>query len=248
MADIDEIMSSCGLESLHPGGIDTTDQMARMCRIGEDRKVLDIGAGKGVTACYLAEKYECEVIGVDLSERMVESAQERAKKRGSRVIFTRTDAHHLPFKADSFDLVLIECTTTLLANKEQAVSEFLRVAEPSGYIGDLEMVWQKAPPKELVESAGDVWEGFTTMTLQEWKRFYERMGMVDVKAVDFSETIPSMEKVMKQELGFWGLTKMAFKLLLRSDLRRAMNQSHKMFKDYVDYIGYGYVVGRKTGN
>ena len=43
MADIDEMMYSCGLEILHPGG---TDEMVRMCKISKDKKVLDIGFGK----------------------------------------------------------------------------------------------------------------------------------------------------------------------------------------------------------
>jgi len=83
------------------------------------------------------------------------------------------------------------------------------------------------------------------MTIEEWKRFFEKMGMFDVKAVDFSEEIPDMEKAMKKELGLKGIIKMACKLLLRSDLRRAMNEYRKIFKEYRDYIGYGYVVGRK---
>ena len=57
MADIDEMMYNCGLEILHPGGIGKTDEMARIAQIGKDRKVLDVGSGKGATACYLAEKY-----------------------------------------------------------------------------------------------------------------------------------------------------------------------------------------------
>jgi hypothetical protein len=83
------------------------------------------------------------------------------------------------------------------------------------------------------------------MTLEEWKYFYERMGMVDVKTVDFSETIPDIEKAMKKELGLKGMIKMGCKLLLRPDLRKAMNEYRKIFKEYSDYIGYGYVVGRK---
>ncbi len=66
MADIDEMMYSCGLDILHPGGIEKTDEMARMCRIGRRKRVLDIAAGKGVTACFLAQKYGCEVVGVDI--------------------------------------------------------------------------------------------------------------------------------------------------------------------------------------
>ena len=43
MADIDEMMYSCGLEILHPGGIEKTDEMVRMCKIGKDKKVLEAG-------------------------------------------------------------------------------------------------------------------------------------------------------------------------------------------------------------
>jgi len=246
MADIDEMMYSCGLEILHPGGIEKTDEMARMCEIGKGKKVLDIGSGKGVTACYLAQKYECEVVGVDLSERMVEYAKEIAKKNGldDRVSFRRANAHNLPFEDESFNIVLAECTTVLL-DKGKAFSEFLRVTKSGGYIGDLEMTWQKLPPKELVDKVYDVWERFRTMTLEGWKEFYETIGMVDIKTVDFSETIPDMEKAMKKELGLKGMIKMGCKLSLRSDLRKAMNEYRKIFKEYSDYIGYSYVVGRK---
>jgi ubiquinone/menaquinone biosynthesis C-methylase UbiE len=154
------------------------------------------------------------------------------------------DAHNLPFENESFDIVLAECTTVLL-DKKRAFSEFLRVLKAGGYVGDLEMIWKKPPPKELVDRVYDVWGGFRTMTLEEWKYFYERMGMVDVKTVDFSETIPDIEKAMKKELGLKGMIKMGCKLLLRPDLRKAMNEYRKIFKEYSDYIGYGYVVGRK---
>ena len=207
---------------------------------------MDIGSGKGVTARYLAQKYGCEVVGVDLSERMVEYAREMARRKGlvDKVSFRRADAHNLPFEDETFDIVLAECTTVLL-DKERAFSEFLRVLKPGGYLGDLEMIWKKPPPKELVDKVFEVWEGFKTMTLDEWKDFFERMGLVEVKAVDFSEEIPDMEKAMMKELGMKGIIKMACTLLVRSDLRRAMIECWKIFKEYKDYIGYGYFVGRK---
>jgi ubiquinone/menaquinone biosynthesis C-methylase UbiE len=177
---------------------------------------------------------------------MVKYAKKIVRKKGldDKVSFRRADAHNLPFKDESFDVTLAECTTVLL-DKEKAFSEFLRVTKPGGYIGDLEMIWQKPPPKELVDKVHDVWEGFRTMTFEEWKAFYKRMGMVNVKTVDFSETIHDMEEAMKKELGLKGMIKMGCKLLLRSDLRKAMNEYRKIFREYSDYIGYGYVVGKK---
>lgn len=246
MADIDEVMYSCGLEILHPGGLEKTDEMARMCGIGRDKNVLDVGSGKGTTACYLARKYECKVVGIDSSERMVQYAHETAEKRrvDDRVSFQKADAQNLPFEDENFDITLAECTTVLI-NKEEALSEFFRVTKPGGFIGDLEMTWQKSPPSVLAERVYDIWEGFRTMTLEEWKELFEGIGLVDVRTVDFSEAIPDMERVMKTELGIKGRIKMCCKLLLRSDLRKAMNESSRIFRDYADYIGYGYVVGRK---
>lgn len=246
MADIDEVMYSCGLETLHPGGIEKTDEMARMCEIGSGKKVLEIGFGKGATACYLAQKYVCEIVGVDLSERMVGYAKEMARKRqvDDKVCFARADAYDLPFENESFDIVLTECTTALL-DKAKAFSEFLRVTKSGGYIGNLEMIWQKPPPQELVDKVYDVWEGFRTMTVEEWKAFYEEMGMVDVRTADFSETVSDMKKAMKRELGIKGMIEMSFKLLLRSHLLKAMSEYKKIFEDYADYIGYGYMVGKK---
>lgn len=246
MSDIDEAMYSCGLEILHPGGIQKTDEMAKACKIGKNKKVLDIGAGKGVTACYLAKKYDCEIIGIDLSERMIKSSEERAKKEGleNKVSFRKADAHDLPFKDNSFDIVIAECTTTLL-DKKKAFSEIMRVIKPGGYIGDLEMIWQKKPPKKAINETHEIWEGYKTMTLDEWKKFLQRMGLRDVKTVDFSYMVPDMEKAMKKELGKRGMLKFAFKLMLHGDLRRAMKEYRRIFKEYVDYIGYGYFVGRK---
>ena len=85
------------------------------------------------------------------------------------------------------------------------------------------------------------------MTLPQWKTLLEELGLQDVKAADFSDAIASMEREMKRQLGLVGMVKMGWKLLLRPDLRRAMHTSRRLFSDYTEYIGYGYLVGCKPG-
>ena len=246
MTSIDEVMYSCGLDILHPGGIEKTDEMARLCKIGDGKRVLDIGSGKGVTACYLAEKYKCKVIGIDSSEKMVKYAKKMAKEEGlyNKVSFIKGNAHKLPFKEESFDILLAECTTVLL-DKERAFSEFIRVLKYGGYLGDLEMTWKKFPPQELINIVYELWEGFKTMTLDEWKNFYRKMGLIDIKTKDFSEKISDMEKTVMKELGFKGIIKMVFNLVLHPSLGKTMYEYRKIFKEYNNYIGYGYIVGKK---
>ncbi len=220
--------------------------MAWACGISKNKKVLDVGSGKGATACHLAQKYSCEVVGVDLSERMVGYANRNAKNIGidDRVIFKIADATNLPFDNDSFDIVLAECTTVLL-DKESAFSEFLRVVKTDGFVGDLEMTWRKTPPRELEDLVYDVWGGFKTTTLDEWKKFFEKLGMRDVVIADFSDRLADLEKETMRMLGFFGIAKMAFRLTFRPDLRKAMFEYRRIFKEYKEYIGYGYVVGKR---
>lgn len=46
----------------------------------------------------------------------------------------------------------------------------------------------------------DIWKVFRTMTLEEYKELFVRIGIIDIKAVNFSEEIPDIEKTMKKEL------------------------------------------------
>jgi len=246
MADIDEFMYSCGLEILHPGGIQKTDEMAEMCGVAKGKLVLDVGVGRGVTPCYLAEKYGCDIIGVDVSERMLQRAERMAEEKGltDKVSLRKADAHNLPFEDGSVDVVIVECVTTLL-DKPKAFSEMYRVLRSGGSLGDLEMTWQKKPSEEVEKRFHEIWEGYETMTLEEWKRFIEGVGFEDVKTVDFSDTLPDMEKALKKELGMYGMLKFGLRLALNRSMAKAMSEYRKMFKEYADYIGYGYFVARK---
>ncbi len=160
--------------------------------------------------------------------------------------FRVADACALPFEDDLFDIVMAECVTTLL-DKEKALREMIRVTKPGGYVGDLEMTWRKEPPERALRETYELWDGYQTMTLPQWKTLLEELGLQDVKAVDFSHAIASMEEEMKRELGLVGMVKMGWKLLLRSDLRRTMHTFRRLFSDYTEYIGHGYFVGCKSG-
>ncbi|NOY56866.1 MAG: methyltransferase domain-containing protein [Actinobacteria bacterium] len=73
-----------------------------------------------------------------------------AKAPDATASFRRADAHKLPFEDGVFDIVVAECTT-VLPDKERAFSAFIRVTKLGASVGDLEMTWQKPPPRELVD-------------------------------------------------------------------------------------------------
>jgi len=52
-------------ESFHPGGLKLTQRLGEILGLGPDSRVLDVASGKGTSAIFLAQRFGCEVVGVD---------------------------------------------------------------------------------------------------------------------------------------------------------------------------------------
>jgi len=101
-------------------------------------RVLDIGTGTGSLAIEFAKKIPgVEVIGLDLSDVVLEVARENAQNV-SRVSFEKGDAENMPFEDDTFDLVISSNTLHLVKNPIKMFDEIQRVLKPKGrfFIGD----------------------------------------------------------------------------------------------------------------
>jgi arsenite methyltransferase len=93
-----------------------------------------VGCGVGVTPCYLAKKYNCRVVGVDIHPGMIERSKERAQREGvaEQVEFRVADAQELPFEDEIFDDIITESVTAFPEDKPKAVREYARVTKPGG--------------------------------------------------------------------------------------------------------------------
>jgi len=70
--DIFDFMANhVGMTVIHPGGYDATRKLAESCHLDNHTRVVDIACGKGTSAVYIAERYGCEVVGIDISVDLV---------------------------------------------------------------------------------------------------------------------------------------------------------------------------------
>jgi ubiquinone/menaquinone biosynthesis C-methylase UbiE len=100
-------------------------------------RVLEVACGTGVTALNCAARVspDGEVVGVDLSSRMVEAARRRAiQVQRANVRFERMDAEKLELPDQSFDVALCALGMMYLPNPEHALSEMRRVLRKRGRI------------------------------------------------------------------------------------------------------------------
>lgn len=103
--------------------------------VGE--QVLDIACGTGLVSLEAARAVgpNGHVLGIDLSERMVDAAERRARDlRLSNCNFSRMDAETLALPDASFDLVLCALGLMYMPDPERALREMSRVLRPGGRV------------------------------------------------------------------------------------------------------------------
>jgi SAM-dependent methyltransferase len=235
-----------GLEVLHPGGLDTTRELAELCAIGTGSSVLGVASGTGESACYIAESFGARVVGIDISDFMVERARRKAEERKLPIEFRKGDAHNLPFADNTFDVVVSECTTCLL-QKRKAIDEAVRVAKPGGRVGIHDICWSEDTPEHMKHRLAQL-EGENPETLDGWKSLFESAGLVNVKTVDKSNIVHDWSKEIRNRLGVTAELRIFFRVVMKWGLGglRSIYESEHIFLDA--HTGYGIIVGAKPLN
>lgn len=113
-------------------------------------KTLDLGVGTGLNIPHYPSHLQ-NIVGVDLSEGMLERAQRRAKLLGSPVELLQMDATALKFPERSFDTIVSTFLFCVLPNalQPQALSECWRVLSPNGRLVLLEYAFSKNPLRKF---------------------------------------------------------------------------------------------------
>jgi demethylmenaquinone methyltransferase / 2-methoxy-6-polyprenyl-1,4-benzoquinol methylase len=124
-------------------------------------RVLDVATGTAGVAALLAERTAAAIVGVDLSEPMLRTGQERvlARHLAGRISFVLAQAERLPFADASFDALTFTYLMRYVADPQATIRELVRVVRPGGIVASLEFaipatrVWRVA------------WLGYTRVLL-----------------------------------------------------------------------------------
>lgn len=159
-------------------------------KIREGHTVVDLGSGAGNDA-FVARKLvgpKGKVIGIDMTEVMIEKAQVNNKKMGyTNIDFRLGDIENMPVEDNSTDVVISNCVLNLVPDKVKAFSEIFRILKPGAHFSISDVVLEGTLPP-AIESAAVMYAGCISGALQ--KKDYLEI----IRKTGFSEAAVLKEK------------------------------------------------------
>ncbi|MCE9501069.1 MAG: arsenite methyltransferase [Leptospira sp.] len=165
--------------------------------------VIDLGSGAGndafVARSIVGEKGK--VIGIDMTDAMIEKARLNNEKLGfNNVEFRLGDIEKIPGTAGIADVVISNCVLNLVPDKEKAFSEIYRVLKDDGHICISDIVLNGEIPEKL-KSLAEMYAGCVSGAIQknEYLKIMNKAGFTNI-SIKKEKPINIPEDVLDQYL------------------------------------------------
>ena len=123
--------------------------------------VLDVATGTAGVALRLAGQSQARIVGLDLTDAMLQQGRQNVRQRGltDRITFVLSKGEQLPFADASFDGLMFTYLLRYVADPKETLRELARVVKPGGVIANLEFF---VPPNPFWRFW---WWGYTRLVL-----------------------------------------------------------------------------------
>lgn len=147
--------------------------------------IVDLGSGAG-NDCFVARALTGEtgyVIGIDMTEAMIEKARSNASKLSyNNVEFRFGDIENMPVEDSKADVVISNCVLNLVPDKKKAFSEIYRILKPGAHLSVSDIVLKGELP-DKIKQATEMYAGCVSGAMQkdDYIKIMEETGLVNVR-------------------------------------------------------------------
>jgi SAM-dependent methyltransferase len=171
-----------------PGGEDLYRQVALLTEISSGTELLDVAAGKGIPLEFFVREYDAQGTGVEEDPSLIEQAEAHFRATGlsGRVNFQEGSPDNLPFRDETFDVVVGELGLAARVDPREAIRELTRVTRPGGQVVLIQLVW-KAPVAEDRRRILSEHLGARPLMMVQARQVLLEAGVGDLVAEDWTD-------------------------------------------------------------
>jgi ubiquinone/menaquinone biosynthesis C-methylase UbiE len=161
------------------------------CSLTENSRILDLGIGTGRLSLPLIQKQKISIVGLDISEEMLKKAREKLNSYTTltgTAFFIHGDARYLPFRSQSFDLIIFVHLLHLIKDWKAVVVESdrcLKQGKKQIVQGNVHVSWHKTMPFQIywesLKSQGYDKTRLGLKLYQEGEDFFKQLGYLSQK-------------------------------------------------------------------
>ncbi|MCF8245559.1 MAG: methyltransferase domain-containing protein [Saprospiraceae bacterium] len=181
--------------------MNTNKVLMELCEIKETDIILDAGGGVGGAAMFLHENKNVEVIGITLSQKQVDFANNMAKQKkiDHKVNFLLMDYTQTTFEDESFDVVWACESVSSAPDKLLFINEAYRLLKKGGklilsdcFITDK----NQSDPHKWIKKWGETWGVSNLVTTDFFLEGLKSKGFSTAKTFDYTTKIKKSAKRM----------------------------------------------------
>jgi SAM-dependent methyltransferase len=183
----------------HYGGLGAVDELARRAGITARSLVLDICAGLGGPARFLASRRGCRVVGAELNPGRAAGMARLTRRVGlHRLVATvRADATALPFRAGRFDACVSQEALLHVVDKAAVLEDAHRVLVAGGRLAFTDWI---AHPALGDRERARLAEWMAAVTLQSLDSYRALMRRVGFRALEAEDLTDEWRLILKERL------------------------------------------------
>jgi SAM-dependent methyltransferase len=142
----------------NPMSVEKFEELIALLRLGPEDRVLEIAAGKGEFLIRLAEQYDIEGTGVDLSPYFLSDARKKHQQRvpNARINFVEMDGAEYKTKAgEKIHLAACIGAGWIFGGHRGTLKALHDMAAPGGWVIVGEPYWRREPAAEYLKAIGE---------------------------------------------------------------------------------------------
>lgn len=186
----------------HYGGLEANAALAARAGLAPGAVVLDMCAGLGGPARWLASERGCRVVGLELNGGRAAGAARLNRLVGleGAVSFVRGDVVRVPFRAGTFDAVWSQEAFLHVADKPALLACARRVLRPSGRLAFTDWL---AGPGLSDDDRETMWRGIAARTIVPQERYLVALREAGFVRVAFEDVSPQWIPILQERLSMY---------------------------------------------